>query len=1262
MLGSSEIDDFLSKLDEISTDSTSVEHYHLQQKKNENKRLKQLLVEMKDSTKEILELYKNERHITISLQKSLDGVRESFNDLQRKFDDLERSSVNEIFHRTQLINEMKESHKQEHEDYIEISKDYFELLSDTTCFLNYELKQHQNKIMSKTERFLRNALGDSFQKLPKVLRSKRRNDDEDGSDVSRVSSRVSKRCASKVKLGNGSKRLKTEIWDMKSISQASSPAGTIPFIDEETSDLSSEICEAESSYSFNTFSIGNETTFSLLQSQKNSPSKIQSCKCHLFAESETLLVSVGTNTDPPVEILESVPKILDDDFELDNDFGSEIGKKILSDFKRLREPKNFVFQFTRCQRFQASSNLTPMKYQVRQVSHSTTVSLNNNSCAIPNNIVTFLADAGDSKEFYLPEFATIATNTEADLITPVKETINQGTSPELILTSDKSTATCRSTTTRGTSTVAVMSKSCGIQFPEINMERIFKETIFELPDCIDPLCEFSLPPEIVQEVPEKVSIGTVTELNNLNREIDFSSKSSVKLKSDGTMEVPQNTEDLSFIILGQTLFDLFLKRIRKYNNSLSDDEITRQKIWKHFKRQLLDRFTELTFDESLNVSFSDSEGCENMVDDLNVNMDGDKADRRVNHDKKPDLVNETEVVVDLPIIPTEKTVEVVNQQENIKQKVIQPPEQSESQDPEINYDEFEDILKSMKSICSTPPHLLDPIQDLSDMIFTSLFPQNGEILEPLDCPMSPRNVLDGYDLGHEPIEIPTENDEEVKEILEANVDVFTEFDTPKSPLSFLRGSTEDTAIDIPEESLLKPKKSFNIVGSIIDYNPKLRLNLVQWQQRRQITSKVADKRLCKIRKAIKIYLEDEWTDDNLEKCLDAIDPRNEFLLSEAIFETVDDNKSQKDINTDFTPPAPPLPHYQQKLILLIKKLSEENLRLPHKLIEDLEEKLFRFDNSAATLDELRNLSYYYSALVDLFFDSDHTMVFYFIVKCIYFYGYKAIPLVFVLIKAFPLTLPKKSTLLKTYSKGIDWENMTGLELSKVRLDFEQMDSLDLTVMYLLTCIQQFRRKAHESNVVADHELFNFLPKFYGFPLSFIAAPKLLEILVKRLEGGQLVNMSMSLILLAKRANPDFTIKTILEGNLMPLLKKRVTEMTSVSPEEIPATLVEQICMLVETISAILKSMSDEKEKSFKEVFPLIVSILGRVKHPKIQEYCVKAIIRLQRFIDNHQEVFTIIQHHQESHGSHMSEGLSYAIQTFIHRKNENFFRKIHETE
>lgn len=219
-----------------------------------------------------------------------------------------------------------------------------------------------------------------------------------------------------------------------------------------------------------------------------------------------------------------------------------------------------------------------------------------------------------------------------------------------------------------------------------------------------------------------------------------------------------------------------------------------------------------------------------------------------------------------------------------------------------------------------------------------------------------------------------------------------------------------------------------------------------------------------------------------------------------------------------------------------------------------------------------------------------------------------------------------------------------------------VDSLDLTVMYLLTCVQRYRSKSYEGEMIKNHEIFDYIHRFYGFPLSFMTEAKLFTLLIKRLEEGQLENLSLSLILLAKRTSQEFSLNSVIRGNLLPMLNRIMSSSINKLSDEILELQQRQMCLLIEVISTVIKPFPTEKEKSFKEIFPMIISVLSRTKSIRVKEICIKAILRLQRFIDNHKEVFEIVKHHLETSGT-LNEGLRYAVSTFMHRKNEKFFEK-----
>lgn len=1302
---SAELEDFLATLDEISTDSSSVDHYQMQKLKSENNKLNskhsKMLKYIKEAA-EFLNLFKIEQKKASDMQQKLAAALLDFNDLQRQYDELERTNVNEVFQLTQLLEEQRQQQAQQHSDYLELSQDYFEVLSEATCFLNYEVKKAQGKVMSKTESFLFRVLGEAYKK-PKVIRSKRAGKRDDDA-ISTTSRRSSKRLTSKDERCK-SKRMKTDIWDMKSISQASSPAAKSPF---HTSDFSSGMFDAESNFSYNTFSIGNETSFSSIQSPRIPPNRAL-CRCQLV---ENDLVSVGTNTEPPEAPALSLPSLLDD-LQLDGKFFAD-GEEIY-DFKRF---ENFI-----CETFSApakEANGSNKDTTVGNVS-STSTDGNNFHSIPPRNSHQNSNFSDFPAEVFLPTFTTSSTNTEEEFVRLVKATVEQGTSPEPLVTCNKATATVHSTTTRGTSTATVSTKSCGVQFPEISFEKIFSETIFDLPLLISPIRDLAMPVDEASLLVLGERFSSDVREESTDDEMEAMVPSCKKLES--TVMVSQETEAaIPMVQVDEATIpssEATIPTVQQLEVAIPSDhklkatipsndetkatiptvqvmETTASTLGKHQTTiptvlkpeadiSMLQEVKAaiLTVQES-EVTLASRERMETIIPMVQVmeattsvfaevevaipnSQKTESAIPMVQELKKTiPMVQEVEEVIPMVLEGVMATPSVQNTKASIpKVQELAAPIPSnqnhsatipsnEQLEPTIDtitndFEEFQVMLKELNELYSSPPHLFEPIEDLQDVVWSSLFPAEDEQQTELDGPTVSLDVLDGYDVEHDPIEIP--NDAEVAEILRVPARTFAEDETPRSPPPFAM-SRGRSPTAIPTVTSVVPRTGNG--DAILDFKQSTRMSLVQWKQRHTITNKDVDKRLCRTRRAIKSYLESEWTDANLGKCLARIDARDEFVVAEAIFETVEDNSWQRDVSVEFTPPAPPLPPYQQKLLLLIQKLSEVNHQLPRKLVADLEEKLFRLENSAMAADDLRNLSYYYSALMDLFLDGDPSTVFYFIVKSIYFFGCKSVPMVFVLVKAFPLALPKKSLLLKKCSTTIDWENMTGLELSRVRLDLEWMDSLDLTVMYLLTCIQQFRQG--KNNAFKDHELFSFLPKFYGFALSFITAPKLLDILVKRLVDGQLENLSLSLILLAKRANSEFTLRTMMKLKLLPLLQKLVDETMCRTGADIPQVKIDQICLLVEATSTILKAFADEKEKSFKELFPTIVSILSRSTNHQIQDSCVKAILRLQRLVDNHKEIFTIVRQHCEQSTGATSSGLRHAVQTFIHRKNENFFR------
>jgi hypothetical protein len=1239
-----ELSDFFAHIDEISQDSSSLDHFQLLQKyRNENLRLVQTLSKIRESTKGLLDILKEERRAKLQLQQQYTQADGELKVLQIQCDNLERTNVNSEFSYKEKIDELEQKHQSLMDSKQELAKDYFDVLEEATMFHNFEIKRERTRIVNKASSFLKEVLGDKFTK-PHLV-SKRSNSDGKSKRKRGAKNEEAKPVVEPI---IKSKRRKVDIFEMQSISEVSSPAS---FYDE-----GADMGEDDSAFTYNTFSIGNETSYTLLQSNKMSThtQTFSQCRCHLDPQ-ETELVSIGVNTDE-ISVLPSVPSLSDEDFVFDqdvvvnstiNDDNFDIGECVLN--TRLWDLSNET----------TNNILEPIECEV-QVSED-----------VPTRDVTptgkinagYVGDKSKSPNFIavneaLPilsspprkqtrDQGTSYESTETNQVLPAlsasprKETRDQSTTCEPLVTkSDKSTITVRSLTHRGTMTPAVVSRNFGMQFPDITFDKILEEMEFDVPDCLSPIKDF-----------EKVTRETQTDLQNVNRE----------LCSNEVTKNSLSAEEQSFVVLGQTIFNLFLNRLKENNKAVDDDDArTREKLWQFLRQQYLDRFDELTFDEYFSTSFvSDSESHENVCskaienvidikdtknsmetivqDGLEWQIDlSDCSSQRSSKSSEDANVKQVASFEDLAVSSSSSSEKECEQKTTELSPIKEIPDIPEFDEIDEHIREVEEILKSIECLGTEPVKLISPILEFEDFMWSSIFPSTDDKIDEDESPKDDELVLDGFDVDFEPVEIPTE---------------FLDSPDEPPPTAVCRCRPYEPQI-IPLQNIIRTNLSSG--DNIISYNRTTRFKLVTWQQLHTISTKNNDKMLCKVRKLIKTYLESDWTDENLATCVEEMNDRQDKVLLEAIYETMEDNLWDKEINSEFTPPAPPLPRYQQKLILLISKLAETSPQLPHLLMADLEMKLFKLETSSANLDHLRNVSYYYTALLDLFFEGNSTMAFYFIVKCMYFYGYKAIPMAFVVIKAFPLALPKKSLLIQKYNDATDWENLSGLEMSKIRLDLDWVDSLDLCVMYLLTNIQMYRKKGQEFKVIYEHELFNYVPKYYGFALNFLSSQKLVEIMMKRIESGQLENISFALILLGKRMSFDFTIKTLMRGHLLPLLNKYVTE--NIDSEAIEQSAADKICLLIEVISSILKPLSDERDKSFKEIFPMIVNILGRSSSSQqIQECCIKAILRLQRFIQNHKEIFEIIKHRYER-GESFSETLGHAISTFIHRKNEVYFK------
>ncbi|CAO1394191.1 unnamed protein product [Diamesa serratosioi] len=1374
--------DFLQSLEENNAPSNDYKQ-KFERQRDANKNLKAMISSIRTSAQDSLAMYSIEKAEKEYLLKQQTALQNELAELKENYVYMENTSINRTHLQNQIYQEMK---KEKVEDYMELGKDYLALWSQLTCYHNFEITKQVNRMILKTEKFIRkHEPGFKKAKIVKTIAKSGPSsyDYDTDSQVSTMSQKSSTKRASDKSRNLKSKKRKTDSWDQCSNSSVLSPERVESFDEIDHLDNVTNDSSYSTNVSISSTAACDESSFNLLQFNrkcyctKKTTSDEKSVQTNI--EEYAKLVSVGTNTEEEEvdnqDPLPSLPFLLDDDLLSDLAYSNTPATSPLEDDLVLEQALEYININTN----KVVNN--PMK----NIKH-TMDGCTNTEVAYPEVQTLPLLELFDSKklgksrkyeenlklniilslgktiatqtitennaasvvEKSLPEYRVVGTNTDLYSVKEPCVMVNHATSTDVVIIekaakhtstdstcmSDASTITVHSSTTRGTSTTSIAMKNVAIQFPEsssCSIDKILSEMKFVMPLCISPIRDINVQKfnttesQTISE--SKIiykSFGTLTEINNVCRKVDYviTKDESRRIKKEvlspavsmGNLNVEQCPENRSFMVLGQTLFEIFLERLQMTRSHFMNEEISQQN-WNEMKEKVMDEFLALTNEKDFpETGDSDIVSVEKSKEDQRLSDSGIYKELTIIETQIDDtvIINSSVEVEDMVHEPfktlseeeattlKQEVVEVSSQiQGNIHNEILQENEidmstkpivlSKEIQSPQPTQPTFklpltpktsitnskqrkrerksiEKMLYNVKTLVNIP-EIIEPIEELPDVIWSSLFPKTVTCEPYNESPRSPVNILEDFDFDYETVYVPPERtnqiieetvcvkdeDMEVKCLLENLVKVYSDKETPQSPPPFIQKSLNplhEPKIIPLEQEFSKNKIQSSMVDAVLKFNPQLRSQFVLKNKELNITDKCNEKRLCKIRKSLKIYLEAPWTNENLEECLMVVSNYTDMeeLLTEAIWETIEDQKDYTEVNADFTTPAPALPQYLQRIILLISKLTEENSNLPKKLLDDLEEKVFKLDNSKMELIQLTNITYYYSALMDLFFDGDCSMIFHYIVKSIYYYGYKAIPMTHVLIKAFPSVLPKKSLILKKYLKDVDWDSVSLLEVSKMELDYEQLDSLDLTVMYMLTNFKLYNIKKHPSHEIREHELFKYLPKYYGFPLNFITAPKLLEILMKRLQNNQLQNLSFSFILLARRMNTLFVLRTMMKSQLIPLLSDYFEKFLVSKAHE------QEIILLIEIISAILKPHSDEKDKSFVDIFSLIINILSRSANHSIEESCIKALLRLQRLNNNPKDIYNIIK--QWNPLQEISKSLQLMIGTFVHRKNANFFQ------
>ncbi|ETN62713.1 hypothetical protein AND_005585 [Anopheles darlingi] len=393
----------------------------------------------------------------------------------------------------------------------------------------------------------------------------------------------------------------------------------------------------------------------------------------------------------------------------------------------------------------------------------------------------------------------------------------------------------------------------------------------------------------------------------------------------------------------------------------------------------------------------------------------------------------------------------------------------------------------------------------------------------------------------------------------------------------------------------------------------------------------------------------EWTEDTvretskvvLERCQDAT------LIAQSVLDLI---VSRGDIitNMNFTPPAPPLPGTQQKLVLLVRWIGRELRTLDRIILQDLNRRVFTFKSESVPLAGLLALTYMYVALEDsrpVERRRINTARLY-IFKCLYYFGFKCIPLIHVVLRAFPLTLPRMGS-----------------------ANFDNSDTLVNTIRTVLMNMKygdETKTKGVTAAFYRKRDLFNLLNTHYGYQRGSPTYEELLVNLMDKLRANRLRNVSYSLILVAKRNGFEWARKHIIQNRLHPLLSEYMRQFEQScraggNAERAEATnsssmavgLDERIVACIFAVSSILKTQpSDEDVTGMMQIFTTIVQLAHR--HPMIQEAAIAGLMRFSRFgqVAIYERISMWYPTHQ------ISDRLKLMLTTMVHRKNSTFWNML----
>lgn len=378
---------------------------------------------------------------------------------------------------------------------------------------------------------------------------------------------------------------------------------------------------------------------------------------------------------------------------------------------------------------------------------------------------------------------------------------------------------------------------------------------------------------------------------------------------------------------------------------------------------------------------------------------------------------------------------------------------------------------------------------------------------------------------------------------------------------------------------------------------------------------------------IMAYVKDEWTAENVDiRSKELLNVSGDTrVIAQAIVDCIMSLTEDLVIDVQCSPPAPPLPKATQKVVLLAKTLNEVLFTLDRILLQEVDRRVFNLKSDKTDLAAITALTYLYVGIADCnrLYGCTARMYIY---KCLYYFNYKGLPLIYYVLKAFPHALPKKASAF-----------------------FDNSDAMVSTIRTVLMNINYMEKSTHpEAALYKKCELQKLLKYFYGYQHGSPTYAELITNLIEKIKANKLKNVDYCLILVAKRQGYEWAKRHIVQKHLYPLLNDYLKRI-----ETVQGTHDDQIRCLIFCISAILKTQPNYEDVT--GVMQIFGSIIQRTDgNQRLQEAAVAGLMRFTRF--DYADIYEWLCKWRPSY--EVSGRIKLMLATFVHRKDERFWKQL----